>query len=174
MTPRSFISWNTSIGTRHLYWILTGPSLEVYGTVENCLLPNKCAKMYWTQESRWEKSQGYTSTFMGWLVVFVICNCIQSVYKIYIYGDTWIGLYQREERMEVGRGKGGGQCPGGVGGMDWLASTTSSHKGARIREYTGSVIGGGGGGVPATQGSSGPSVYCRKPCVRSLYNYVAS
>jgi hypothetical protein len=41
----------------------------------------------------------------------------------------------------------------------------------RIREHTGSVI---GGRVPATQGSSGPCVYCRKPGVRSLYTYVAS
>ncbi len=36
----------------------------------------------------------------------------------------------------------------------------------RIREHTGSVV---GGRVPATQGSSGPCVYCRKPGVRSLY-----
>ncbi len=41
----------------------------------------------------------------------------------------------------------------------------------RIREHIGSVI---GGRVPATQGSSGPCVYCRKPGVRSLYTYVAS
>jgi hypothetical protein len=41
----------------------------------------------------------------------------------------------------------------------------------RIREHTGSVI---GGRVPATQGSSGPCVYCRKPGVRSLYTCVAS
>ncbi len=39
----------------------------------------------------------------------------------------------------------------------------------RIREHIGSVI---GGRVPATQGSSGPCVYCRKPGVRSLYTYV--
>jgi hypothetical protein len=42
---------------------------------------------------------------------------------------------------------------------------------SRIREHIGSVI---GGRVPATQGSSGPCVYCRKPGVRSLYTYVAS
>ena len=41
----------------------------------------------------------------------------------------------------------------------------------RIREHIGSVI---GGRVPATQGSSGPCVYCRKPGVRSLFTYVAS
>jgi hypothetical protein len=41
----------------------------------------------------------------------------------------------------------------------------------RIREHIGSVI---GGRVPATQGSSGPCVYCRKLGVRSLYTYVAS
>jgi hypothetical protein len=41
----------------------------------------------------------------------------------------------------------------------------------RIRELIGSVI---GGRAPATQGSSGPCVYCRKPGVRSLYTYVAS
>ncbi len=45
------------------------------------------------------------------------------------------------------------------------------HNTPRIREHTGSVI---GGRVPATQGSSGPCVYCRKPGVRSLYTYVAS
>jgi hypothetical protein len=28
--PRSFISWNTYIGTRHLYWIFTGPSIAVH------------------------------------------------------------------------------------------------------------------------------------------------
>jgi hypothetical protein len=41
----------------------------------------------------------------------------------------------------------------------------------RIREHIGSVI---GGRVPATQGSSGPCVYCHKPGVRSMYTYVAS
>ncbi len=35
--PNSFISGNTSMGTRHLYWILNGPSFAVYEirTLEN-------------------------------------------------------------------------------------------------------------------------------------------
>jgi hypothetical protein len=30
MRPWSFISGNTYIGNKHLYWILTGPSLAMY------------------------------------------------------------------------------------------------------------------------------------------------
>jgi hypothetical protein len=61
----------------------------------------------------------------------------------------------------------------GLGLMKVSGKAVESCKmlGPRIREHIGSVI---GGRVPATQGSSGPCVYCRKPGVRSLYAYVAS
>ncbi len=37
--PHRFISWNTSIGTRYLYWILTGPSLAC-GVTNNAWASN--------------------------------------------------------------------------------------------------------------------------------------
>ncbi len=36
---RSFISWNTYIGTRHLYWILTGPLFAVQAEEGRSTLP---------------------------------------------------------------------------------------------------------------------------------------
>ncbi len=35
----SFISWNTLIGTRHLYWILTGPSFAVWNKIQQPMEP---------------------------------------------------------------------------------------------------------------------------------------
>ncbi len=38
MRPRSFIFGNTEIQTRHLYWILTGPSFAVYTSTKHYIL----------------------------------------------------------------------------------------------------------------------------------------
>jgi hypothetical protein len=38
-SPRSFISGNTSIGTKHLYWILTSPSFAVSAWISYWKIP---------------------------------------------------------------------------------------------------------------------------------------
>ncbi len=88
--PRSFISWNTYIGTRHVYWILTGSSFAMYPKLQFTYLNKERSNSKYTKRKPYLCS--ILSFHLGWFIQDNKLLCNDGI------GDL-VGITQRLDHL---------------------------------------------------------------------------